>query len=131
MTFSSDADSTEVLGVNFNKMPEYYEFRAGGARSIRGYGFETQFPQDTITGGKHELVLSLEYEYEVIPDWSVAGFVDSGNAFNSWDDFDEKTGVGLGVRWRSPVGLVRVDIGVPVDDADESFEVYITVGPEF
>ena len=67
----------------------------------------------------------------MIPDWSVAGFVDSGNAFNTWDDFDEKTGVGLGVRWRSPVGLVRFDIGVPVDDADESFEVYITVGPEF
>ena len=127
----SEADSSEVLSVNFNAMPEYYEFRAGGARSIRGYGFETLFPEDTITGGKHELVLSLEYEYEVIPDWSVAGFVDSGNAFNSWDDFDEKTGVGIGVRWRSPVGLVRVDLGVPLDDADESFEVYITVGPEF
>jgi translocation and assembly module TamA len=127
----SEADNREVLSINFNDMPEYYEFRAGGARSIRGYGFETLFPEDTITGGKHELVLSLEYEYEVIPDWSIAGFVDSGNAFNSWDDFDEKTGVGIGMRWRSPVGLVRIDLGVPLDDADESFEVYITVGPEF
>ena len=127
----SEASSRDVLSINFNDMPEYYEFRAGGARSIRGYGFETLFPEDTITGGKHELVLSLEYEHEIIPDWSVAGFVDGGNAFNQWDDYDAKVGVGLGVRWKSPVGLVRVDLGVPLDDAQDSFEIYITVGPEF
>ncbi|MBN7797831.1 autotransporter assembly complex protein TamA [Parahaliea mediterranea] len=127
----SEAESKEALTVNFNQMPEYYEFRAGGVRSVRGYGFETLFPIDTITGGKHELVASLEYEYEVIPDWSVATFVDGGNAFNSWEDYEPKVGVGLGLRWRSPVGLARIDLGVPLDDADDSFQVYITVGPEF
>lgn len=127
----SDAESKEALTVNFNQMPEYYEFRAGGVRSVRGYGFERLVPSDTITGGKHELVASLEYEYEVIPDWSVATFVDGGNAFNRWDDYDPKVGVGLGLRWRSPVGLARIDIGVPLDEADDSFQVYITVGPEF
>jgi len=125
------ADSRNVLGVNFNQMPEYYEFRAGGARSVRGYSFESLFPSDAITGGKHQLVASIEYEREIIPDWSLAVFLDGGNAFNDFDNIDEKLGAGLGIRWRSPFGLARIDLGIPLDDADESFQVYITVGPEF
>ena len=127
----TDAESRQVLGVNFNQMPEYYEFRAGGGRSIRGYGFETLFPDDALTGGKHIAVASVEYEHEIIPDWSVAAFVDAGNAFNDLDDFEEKLGTGIGVRWRSPVGLARIDLGFPLDDADDAFQIYITVGPEF
>ncbi len=127
----SDAKSRTVLGVNFNQMPEYYEFRAGGVRSVRGYGFEELYSSDTITGGKHQLVGSVEYEHEIIPDWSVAVFLDAGNAFNDFDDIDPKLGTGLGLRWRSPVGLARIDLGFPLDDADDSFQVYITVGPEF
>ncbi|MCB1680163.1 MAG: BamA/TamA family outer membrane protein [Halioglobus sp.] len=127
----SDARSREVLGVNFNAMPEYYEFRAGGVRSVRGYSFETLFPDDAITGGKHQLVGSIEYEHEIIPQWSAAAFVDAGNAFNHWDDYNAKIGVGIGLRWRSPVGLARLDLGVPLDDADDAFQIYITVGPEF
>ena len=127
----TNADSSTVLGVNFNQMPEYYEFRAGGARSVRGYGYETLFPKDSITGGKHQLVASVEYEREIIPDWSAAVFLDGGNAFNDFDNVDEKLGAGIGVRWRSPIGLARIDLGFPLDDADDSFQVYITIGPEF
>jgi translocation and assembly module TamA len=127
----SDARSRDVLGVNFNQMPEYYEFRAGGARSVRGYGFEELFPDDAITGGKHQLVASIEYEREIIPDWSAAVFFDAGNAFNDFDNINPSHGVGFGVRWRSPVGLARIDLGFPLDDAEDSFQIYITVGPEF
>ncbi|MEH6584020.1 MAG: BamA/TamA family outer membrane protein [Halioglobus sp.] len=127
----TDAESRTVLGINFNQMPEYYEFRAGGARSVRGYGWETLFPSDAITGGKHLIVASVEYEHAVIPDWSVAVFLDGGNAFNKFDDFEAKLGTGIGVRWRSPVGLARIDLGFPLDDADDAFQIYITVGPEF
>ncbi len=127
----TDAESRQVLGVNFNQMPEYYEFRAGGARSVRGYGFETLYPGNAITGGKHQLVASIEYEHEIIPDWSVAIFLDGGNAFNDFDDIDAKLGTGIGIRWRSPVGLARIDLGFPLDDADDAFQIYITVGPEF
>lgn len=127
----SDAKSSSVLGINFNQLPEYYEFRAGGARSVRGYAFESLFASDTITGGKHQVVASVEYEHEIIPDWSAAIFLDGGNAFNDFDEINEKLGAGIGVRWRSPVGLARIDLGFPLDDASESFQVYITVGPEF
>ncbi len=127
----SDAESRRVLGVNFNQLPEYYEFRAGGGRSVRGYGFETLFPEDALTGGKHQLIGSLEYEYSFLPDWGAAVFVDAGNAFNDFDDIDAKVGIGVGLRWRSPVGVARIDLGFPLDDADDAFQIYITVGPEF
>ncbi len=127
----SGADSLNVLGANFNQMPEYYEFRAGGVRSVRGYGWETLYPADAITGGKHQLVGSIEYDHEIIPDWSAAVFLDAGNAFNRFDAIDLKLGTGVGVRWRSPVGLARLDFGIPLDDADDPFQIYITVGPEF
>ena len=127
----SHAENSKVLDVNFNRMPEYYEFRAGGVRSVRGYGWESLFPKNTITGGKNEVTASIEYEHELIPDWSVAAFFDAGNAFNDFDDIRPRYGTGLGLRWRSPVGMARIDVGVPVADSKRGIEVYITVGPEF
>ncbi len=127
----SDAETRNVLTADFNRMPEYYEFRAGGPRSVRGYRFEELLPASGITGGKHQLTGSIEYEHEIIPDWSVAAFVDAGNVFNDWENIDEQIGAGLGARWRSPVGVARVDLAFPLDDSEDSFQLYITVGPEF
>ena len=127
----SHADNRNVLGVNFNRMPEYYEFRVGGVRSVRGYGWESLFPKNTITGGKNEVTASIEYEHGIIQDFGVAAFFDAGNAFNDFGDIRPRYGTGLGLRWRSPVGLARVDVGVPVFDSKKGIEVYITVGPEF
>ncbi|MEE4109182.1 MAG: BamA/TamA family outer membrane protein, partial [Halieaceae bacterium] len=119
------------LGVTFNQMPEFYEFRGGGARNIRGYGFETLFPEDGITGGRHQIIASVEYEQRLLPDWSAAVFVDGGDVFNELDEFQTRIGAGVGVRWRSPFGPARLDLGFPLDDADSAFQIYITVGPEF
>jgi len=55
-------------------------------------------------------------------------FVDSGSAFNGNPDW--RTGVGAGVRWRSPVGPVRLDIGHGLDDPDSSFQLYLSVGAD-
>jgi len=127
----SEAEAREVLGVTFNQMPEFYEFRGGGARNIRGYGFETLFPEDGITGGRHQIIASVEYEQRILPDWSAAVFVDGGDVFNELDEFQTRVGAGVGVRWRSPFGPARFDLGFPLDDADSAFQIYITVGPEF
>lgn len=128
---TTDAETETVFGVEFNQMPEYFEFRAGGARSVRGYRFEELFPDSVITGAKHQLIGSVEYEHELFSGLSLAGFVDVGNAFNDFDNIDEKYGVGLGVRYRSPVGVARFDLAFPLDESEESFQIYITVGPEF
>jgi translocation and assembly module TamA len=130
----TDADTVRVAalaGVAFNQLPDLYEFRTGGARSVRGYGFETLLPEDSLTGGKHLAVASLEYEKALFSDWSAALFLDAGNAFNDIGEVDLKQGAGVGVRWRSPVGLVRLDLAVPLSEADDPLQVYLTIGPEF
>jgi translocation and assembly module TamA len=56
-------------------------------------------------------------------------FVDGGSAFN--DSPDWRTGVGVGLRWRSPVGPVRLDLARGLDDPDSDFQIHLGIGAEF
>jgi translocation and assembly module TamA len=117
-------------------MPPSLRFYAGGARSIRGYGEREVSPRvDTehgffSIGAKNVVTGSVEYEhYFGGGPWGAAAFVDSGNAFNG-STAGWRTGVGVGVRWRSPVGPVRVDIGRGLDHPDSKFQVYLSIGAQ-
>ena len=123
---------------DFDKLPPELRFFAGGDRSIRGYTFQTIGPrrltddntEPKVIGGDRLLVGSAEYEYYFTPTWGAAAFVDAGDAFMG-NDFDLKVGAGLGVRWRSPVGLVRVDLGTPIGDEFASgVELHVIIGPD-
>ena len=83
----------------------------------------------TPTGGRHLAVGSMELDYEVAEKWRVAAFIDAGNAF---DDRNEPLarGTGLGVRYQTPVGPVRVDVANAISDPDRPWRVHITFGPE-
>ncbi len=118
---------------DFNALPPPLRFFAGGDRTIRGYGYQELGPINDngfVIGGKHLAVLSAEFERDVARDWAVAGFVDTGNAFSDTRDFELRTGVGVGVRWRSPVGLVRLDIGHGLDSPQNAFELHVVIGPD-
>lgn len=123
---------------DFDKLPPELRFFAGGDRSIRGYTFQTIGPrrvvegeaEPQVIGGSRLLVGSAEYEHFFTPNWGAAVFVDAGDAF-SGKDFDLKVGAGLGLRWRSPVGLVRVDLGTPIGDPYASgIELHVVIGPD-
>ncbi len=124
---------TEVAATlvdQFDKLPPSYRFYAGGINSVRGYGYKELGPKDrlgNVIGGKFLSVVSLEYEKTVFDDWGVAAFLDSGNAFNP-DSMLFKTGAGLGVRWYSPLGPVRVDFAVPLNESDSSFQIHFAAG---
>ena len=76
-------------------------------------------------------MVSAEYEYYFKPNWGIAAFVDTGDAFSGFDDYRQRVGAGIGARWRSPVGMVRVDLGVPLHDDDASgIELHIVIGPD-
>ena len=99
-------------------LPTSLRFFAGGGQSVRGYAFESLSESNTegsIIGGQHLLTTSLEYDYSIVDGWGAAIFIDAGNAFNDWKNTDLKLGMGIGARWRSPVGPVRIDIGWPKD----------------
>ncbi|MEN8259907.1 MAG: autotransporter assembly complex family protein [Pseudomonadota bacterium] len=116
----------------FSSLPATYRFFAGGDQSVRGYGYKELGPKDSDgdnLGGHYLTVLSVEYEQPVIENWSVAGFIDSGNATDSLN-FDLKTGVGFGVRWQSFLGPIRLDIAFPIDESDDTFRIHFAMGPE-
>ncbi len=114
----------------FANLPTSYRFYAGGINSVRGYSYKELGPRDAfgnVVGGKFLSVVSLEYEQTLFEDWGIATFVDSGNAFNL-NNISVKTGVGLGLRWYSPVGPVRIDFALPLNDAKSGYQIYFAAG---
>jgi len=113
-------------------LPKSLRFFAGGGNSVRGYDFEAigeMNSSGSVIGGKHLLAGSVEYEYPIQESWGVAVFVDAGDAFNSWGDMDLNYGVGVGARYRSPIGPVRVDVGFP-DGKFGDATFHLSVGPD-
>ncbi len=121
---------TEVS--DFNLLPTSLRYFTGGDNTIRGFEYEDLGPTDdrgNVIGGKFLLVSSLEYEHKIKDKWSIAGFVDAGNAFNTFGD-EFEYGAGFGVRWLSPVGLIRVDLAMGVSDPDRPIRLHIVIGPD-
>jgi len=123
------------VAKDFDLLPPELRFFAGGDRSVRGFDYQAIGSLDAsgkVIGGTYLAVGSAEYEYYFLRNWGVATFVDAGDAFRS-QDFNLNVGAGLGVRWRSPVGLVRVDLGYPVKseipDA-HGIRLHISLGPD-
>ena len=118
---------------NFSDLPPQLRFFAGGDRSVRGYDFESIGPKNAygrVIGGESLLVGSTEVEHYFTRNWGMAAFVDAGNAFTG-TDYNPRIGAGLGVRWLSPVGMIRVDVGVPVHDKDEhGIHLHVVIGPD-
>jgi translocation and assembly module TamA len=124
------------LGVtyveNFAGLPASIRYFAGGDNSIRGFDLQTLGPRNEageVIGGKYISVGSLEYEHRLFNKISAAIFTDFGNAFNSFSDhFVYSAGVGL--RWLTPVGLIRLDFAFGLSEDPSSFRVHFNIGPD-
>ncbi len=122
-----------TLYGTFDDLPKSLRFYAGGGNSVRGYGYRdlgASNAEGDIIGGRQLLTASLEYQHPVVDQWSAAVFVDAGNAFDQWNEPDLKLGYGVGARWRSPVGPVRIDLGFPEGGSFSDFRLYLNVGSE-
>ena len=128
------AEVGATLIDELDTLPASVRYYTGGDTSVRGYAYNSLGPTDplgAVVGGENLLVGSVEIDQQIATDWSVAAFIDSGNAYDALKDFDPATGVGAGIRWFSPLGPVRVDIAVPLEkDAPDSYRVHITLGPD-
>jgi len=117
---------------NFALLPPSIRFFAGGDQSIRGFDFESLGPVDQngeVIGGTRLLEFSAEFEHEIRPRWSIATFVDAGNAFDS-GSFTLRKGAGFGARWRSPLGPVRIDVAWPINDIEKGPRLHVSLGPD-
>ncbi|MGB5623342.1 MAG: autotransporter assembly complex family protein [Gammaproteobacteria bacterium] len=121
-----------VIAVeDFGKLPLTERYFAGGDRSVRGYGYQRLGPTDDsgeVVGGRYLGVASAEVDYLFIGNFGLAAFVDAGNADDNFPP-DPRVGAGLGLRWRSPVGMLRIDFAHPFIDSDDRYRLHISIGP--
>lgn len=105
-----------VLSAGDVVVPDSQRFRAGGDDSVRGYPYRTLAPtkaDGSVTGGRMEWTASAEVAHPFtaeLPSVWWAAFLDAGRAADTVQDLSPALGYGLGVRWRSPVGPLRLDL---------------------
>lgn len=129
--FVGRADAGYIVTDNFNQVPYNLRYFAGGDQSIRGYDYKSLSPieNDLLIGGQALGIGSLEYNYQFKPGWRAAIFADAGNAYDEKFSNPTKYGVGLGVRWASPVGPIRIDVGAGISEDSIPIRLHFFIGP--
>ncbi|MDI6792935.1 MAG: outer membrane protein assembly factor BamA [bacterium] len=98
-------------------VPALEKFRLGGANTIRGYQEQTIHPERGR--GKSMLLLNVEARFPIVSPLAAALFLDAGNTWEEIEDFelnDLKHGCGFGLRFDTPMGLIRLDYGYALDE---------------
>lgn len=130
-----------IVGAETEQIPASKRFYAGGGGSIRGFPFEEVGPldaQDDPLGGRSIVELSLELRMKVTETIGVVPFIDAGNVYDTiYPDFSIDTplryGAGLGLRYYTTIGPLRLDVAVPLNkrEVDNDFEIYVSLGQSF
>ena len=124
----------QVFAAADVNVPETQRFRAGGDDSVRGYAFRSLSPSvgGVDVGGRVVASASLEVARPLLaslPSLWGAAFIDAGNAAERWGDWRAAWGAGLGLRWRSPVGPLRVDAAY--GEEVKRWRLHLSVGIAF
>ena len=127
-----------IFGSTVNQIAPSRRFYAGGGASVRGYGYQAigpRFgPNDNPVGGKSLAEFSLEARVR-FGNFGVVPFVDAGNISTTFlPRFrDLRVGAGMGVRYYSSFGPIRVDVGTPLNPqaGDPKIAVYVSLGQAF
>jgi translocation and assembly module TamA len=128
-----------TAGVSLDDLPKDHRFYAGGGGSIRGYAFQHGGPigiHDDPVGGLSSFETSLELRYKLTQTIGLVPFVDAGNVYDtSLPDLSKRLliGAGIGVRYYTGLGPVRLDVAAPLHrrDGDRPFQIYVSLGQAF
>jgi outer membrane protein insertion porin family len=129
---------------DFEQLPFFENFFAGGVRSVRGFEDNTLGPRDSngnpIGGsfrviGNAELIFPVPF-FEDTKSFRMSAFFDIGNVFEDFEDFDAgdlRYSVGLAGLWLSPLGPLSISLGYPINDesGDEVQNFQFTIGTFF
>ncbi|NUZ05919.1 autotransporter assembly complex protein TamA [Piscinibacter koreensis] len=127
-------EAGQVFVNNRIAVPDTLLFRAGGDNSVRGYGYRDLGHEidGTVVGGRVLLTGSVEAEHPILaslPQLLGAVFIDAGNAADRWGDWSPVFGTGVGVHFRSPVGVLRLDLAY--GEAVRRARLHLSVGVAF
>lgn len=120
-------------------LPPDRRFYAGGGGSVRGYEYNSIYPEERdllglTPGGQGSLEVSVEGRWRFTDTMGAAAFIDGGNAFDDFGDAaDLRWGAGVGFRYDLGFAPLRVDFAVPLDprDSDPDYALYISLGQAF
>ncbi len=110
-----------ATGVGGKELPLYERFYVGGIYTVRGLGFGEAGPKDEETGdyigGTNELIFNIDYTFPLVSEIRLKGvvFTDIGSAFSAFKEMDLRPTAGLGVRWISPFGPIRLEWGYNIN----------------
>jgi translocation and assembly module TamA len=127
-----------AIGAAPLSLPPDQRFYGGGSTTVRGFRFQSigpQFPDQKPVGGTSIDAGAIELRQRLKGDLGMAGFVDAGQVGTTSVPFQTKVyvGAGLGLRYYTPIGAIRLDVAVPVNKVpgSDSFEVYVGLGQAF
>ncbi len=121
------------LGPDAKSVPPSYRFFTGGDTSVRGFGYKTiadKHADGSFKGGRYLTTGSIEVQVPVMQDLRENFFIDAGEASYSSKLDDVSVGVGTGVRYVSPVGLIKVDLGFGISQTHIPFHLHFGIGPD-
>ncbi|MBW4710674.1 autotransporter assembly complex protein TamA [Roseobacter sp. YSTF-M11] len=128
-----------LIGPALSVAPADFLFYSGGGDTVRGHDYQSlgvDLGGGQIVGGRSFIGLSAEIRMRTTGNLGYVGFFDAGyigrevfpDGSGEW-----QTGAGVGLRYDTPIGPIRLDVGVPTsgDDDNTSFQVYIGIGQAF
>jgi translocation and assembly module TamA len=126
----SRVDAGRLFTNEFRSLPPTLRYFTGGDQTVRGFGYQTLATTDTlgnVIGGRTLVAGSVELDFWPVPRWGLATFLDTGNAMErfAWSELEQ--GIGAGVRYLSPLGLIRLDGAFP---SRGNFRIHISIGPD-
>jgi len=134
-------DNNQILGrgnlgyiftKDFNAVPYNLRYFAGGDQTIRDFDYKSLSPEvfGIKIGGQALAVGSVEYNYQFMEGWRAAVFSDFGNAYDKEFNTPTAYSIGLGLRWASPIGPIRIDLASGISDKDHPIRLHFFIGPQ-
>ncbi|MBY0322739.1 MAG: autotransporter assembly complex protein TamA [Reyranella sp.] len=126
--------------ISIGAIPPDKYFYAGGGGSVRGFVYQSAGPRDAFNnplGGASVFEANVEFRQRIGKSWGAVAFVDAGSAypyfFPDFTLFAPRVGAGVGARYYTDFGPVRVDVGFPLNrrEGDPAFGVYVSLGQAF
>ena len=129
-----------IFGASKHEIPPPERFYAGSDSTLRGYRYLTVSPLnhkgDKPIGGRSMFIYSMELRNRIGDDFGYVFFYDIGNVYR--DAFPNllnkvRQSVGLGIRYYTPIGPLRVDLAIPLNrrKIDNALEAYFSIGQSF
>jgi translocation and assembly module TamA len=139
LVLASWARFGSIVGAETDDIPATKRLYGGGASSVRAYGYQELGPvgaDGDPTGGRSQMEVGTELRWRPFDNIGGVVFAEGGNVYdNSLPEFDERFlwGAGVGLRYYTDFGPLRLDVAFPINprDTDDKFQIYVGIGQAF